>query len=182
MNRLIFPIYYNRTERHSQRQKKRFRYPCLPPPHTRGSPGTRINTRFPILIDEQRFVSKLAGFFAVLALTLACIGLYGMMTYSVVRRTIELGVRMALGAPRVELLWMVLRESLVLMAIGIAFGIPLSVAASRAIKAGLFFVNPADPLNLIAAVLIMSAALLAGSYIPARRATKVNPMVALRYE
>ena len=105
-----------------------------------------------------------------------------MMTYSVVRRTSELGVRMVLGAPRVELLWMVLRESLVLMAIGIAFGIPLSVAASRAIKAGLFFVNPADPLNLIAAVLIMSAALLAGSYIPARRATKVNPMVALRYE
>ena len=89
-------------------------------------------------IDEQRFVSKLAGFFAVLALTLACIGLYGMMTYSVVRRTSELGVRMALGAPRVELLWMVLRESLVLMAIGIAFGIPLSVAASRPSRQAFF--------------------------------------------
>jgi predicted permease len=134
------------------------------------------------LIDGQRFISKLSGFFALLALGLACIGLYGVMTYSVVRRTSELGVRMALGAPRAGLLWMVLRESFVLLAVGVGLGIPLSVAASRAIKAGLFGVNPADPLTLISAVLVMSAALLAGSYIPARRATKINPMVALRYE
>jgi ABC-type antimicrobial peptide transport system permease subunit len=77
---------------------------------------------------------------------------------------------------------MVLRESLVLLAVGVGLGIPLSVAASRAIKAGLFGVNPADPFTLISAVLIMSAALLAGSYIPACRATKIDPMVALRYE
>ncbi len=141
-----------------------------------------IDEQLDLLIDEQRFVSKLAGFFAVLALTLACIGLYGVMTYSVVRRTSELGVRMALGAPRAGLLWMILKESLVLLAIGVALGIPLSIAASRTIKAGLFGVNPADPLTLITAVLIMSAALLAGSYIPARRATKINPVVALRYE
>jgi ABC-type antimicrobial peptide transport system permease subunit len=89
---------------------------------------------------------------------------------------------MALGAPRAELLWMVLRESIVLLTIGIALGIPLSLAASRAIKAGLFGVNPADPLTLIAAVLMMSAALLTGSYIPAFRATKIDPMVALRHE
>jgi predicted permease len=141
-----------------------------------------IDEQLDQLIDVQSFVSKLAGFFAVLALTLACIGLYGVMTYSVVRRTNELGVRMALGAPRAGLLWMVLKESLVLLAIGVALGIPLSLAASRAIKAGLFGVDPADPFTLIAAVLIMSAALLAGSYIPARRATKIDPMVALRYE
>jgi predicted permease len=141
-----------------------------------------IDEQLDLLIDQQRFVSKLAGFFAVLALTLACIGLYGVMTYSVVRRTNELGVRMALGAPRAGLLWMVLRESIVLLAIGVALGIPLSLAASRGIKAGLFGVNPADPFTLIAAVIIMSAALLAGSYIPARRATKIEPMVALRYE
>jgi predicted permease len=134
------------------------------------------------LIDEQRFVSKLAGVFALLALTLACIGLYGVMTYNVVRRTSELGVRMALGAPRAGLLWMVLRESLVLLTIGVALGIPLSLAASGAIKAGLFGVDPADPITLAAAVLIMSAALLAGSYIPARRATMIDPIVALRYE
>jgi predicted permease len=141
-----------------------------------------IDEQLDHLIDEQRFVSKLAGFFALLALTLACIGLYGVMTYSVVRRTSELGLRMALGAPRTGLLWMVLRESLVLLAIGVALGIPLSLAASRAIKAGLFGVNSADPLTLIAAVLIMSATLLAGSYIPSLRATKIDPMVALRYE
>ena len=141
-----------------------------------------IDERLDHLIDQERFVTKLAGFFAVLALTLACIGLYGVMTYSVVRRTSELGVRMALGATRAGLLWMVLRESLVLLAISVSQGIPLSVAASRAIKAGLFRVDPADPFTLIAAVLIMSAALLAGSYLPARRETKIDPMVALRYE
>jgi predicted permease len=134
------------------------------------------------LIDEQRFVSKLAGVFALLALTLACIGLYGVMTYNVVRRTSELGVRMALGAPKAGLLWMVLRESLVLLTIGVALGIPLSLAASGAIKAGLFGVDPADPITLVAAVFVMSAALLAGSYIPARRATMIDPIVALRYE
>ncbi len=141
-----------------------------------------IDEQLDNLIDRQRFVSRLAGFFALLALTLAGIGLYGVMTYNVVRRTSELGVRMALGAPRAELLWMVLKESLVLLAIGLALGIPLSLAASRAIKAGLFGVDPADPLTLAAAVLIMSAALLAGSYLPARRATRIDPMAALRCE
>jgi predicted permease len=134
------------------------------------------------LIDQQRFVSKLAGFFALLALTLAGIGLYGVMTYSVVRRTSELGVRMAVGASKAELLWMVLKESLTLLVIGICLGIPMSLAASRAIKAGLFGVEPADPLTLIAAVVLIGGVLLAGSYIPASRATKIDPMVALRYE
>jgi predicted permease len=134
------------------------------------------------LIDEQRFVSKLAGFFALLALTLACIGLYGVMTYTVVRRTSELRIRMALGAPKVVLLWTVLSESLTLLGIGILLGVPASIAASRAIKAGLFGVNPVDPLTLITAVLIISASLLAGSYLPARRAAKIDPMVALRNE
>ncbi len=77
---------------------------------------------------------------------------------------------------------MVLRESLVLLAIGVTLGIPVSLAATRAIKAGLFGVDPADPVTLIAAVLILSLALLAGSYIPARRATRIDPMVALRCE
>ena len=141
-----------------------------------------IDEQLDDLIDLQAFISKLSGFFALLALTLAGIGLYGVMTYNVVRRTNELGVRMALGAPRTGLLWMVLREALLLLAIGVVLGIPISLAASRAIKAGLFGVNPADPLTLIAAVAIVSACMLFGSYMPARRATKINPMVALRYE
>ena len=141
-----------------------------------------IDEQLDDLIDLQTLVSKLAGFFALLALMLAGIGLYGVMTYNVVRRTSELGVRMALGAPRTGLLWMVLREALVLLGIGVAVGIPISLGASRAIKAGLFGVSPADPITLIAAVGIVSACMLFGSYMPARRATKINPMVALRYE
>ncbi len=134
------------------------------------------------LIDQQTFVSKLAGLFALLALTLAGIGLYGVMTYDVVRRTSELGVRMALGAPKSGLRWMVLRETLLLLAIGVGLGIPLSLTASRAIKAGLFGVSPTDPVTLISAVVAVSLCLLVGSYMPAHRATKIEPMVALRYE
>ncbi len=104
------------------------------------------------------------------------------MTYTVVRRTNELGVRMALGARRPELLWMILRESFALLSIGVALGVPISLAASRAIKASLFGVGPADPLTLISTVLVVSVCMLAGSYLPARRASKINPMVALRYE
>jgi len=141
-----------------------------------------IDEQFDEIIDLQNFVSKLSGCFALLALALACMGLYGVMTYNVVRRTSELGVRMALGAPKTVLLWMVLKESLVLLTIGVALGIPASLAASRAIKAGLFGVNPADPMTLAAAVLLISACLLAGSYLPAHRATRVDPMVALRCE
>lgn len=141
-----------------------------------------INEQFDELVDQQRFVSKLAGLFALLALTLACIGLYGVMTYSVERRTSELGVRMAMGASQAVLLWMVLQESISLLAIGIFLGIPVSLAASRAIRAGLFGVDPADPLTMISAVLILSACFLAGACMPARRAAGIDPMVALRYE
>ncbi len=141
-----------------------------------------IDEQFDGVIDEQRFVSKLASCFALLALTLACIGLYGVMTYNVVRRTSELGVRMALGSSKAALLWLILRESLALLAVGVLLGIPLSLAASRTIRAGLFGVSPTDPLTLIAAVLVVSMCILAGSYLPARRATRIDPMVALRYE
>ena len=127
-------------------------------------------------------MSKLAGFFALLALTLACIGLYGVMTYNIVRRTSELGVRMALGASKGMLVRMVLKESFYLLAIGILLGIPVSLAGSRAIQSGLFGVNPADPVTLIAAVLVISVSMLAGAYMPARNAAKIDPMVALRYE
>jgi len=81
------------------------------------------------LIDTQKLVSQLSIFFALLALTLSCLGLYGVMTYSVVRRTSEIGVRIALGAPALDVLWMVLRESLVLLGIGIAVGVPAMLAA-----------------------------------------------------
>jgi predicted lysophospholipase L1 biosynthesis ABC-type transport system permease subunit len=134
------------------------------------------------LIDEQKFVSQLAGAFALLALTLAAIGLYGVISYGVVRRTSEFGVRMALGAPKGAILWLVLRESLVLMAIGVAIGVPVGLAATRAIRAGLFGVSASDPLTFVAAAVLIGVVLLAGSYLPARRATRIDPMVALRCE
>lgn len=134
------------------------------------------------LIDEQKFVSQLSGVFSLLALALACIGLYGVMSYSVVRRTNEIGVRMALGATRSEVLWMILKESLLLLAIGVALGIPATLGASRVIQAGLFGIGPSDPLALISAVVIIAAVLLLAASLPARRATKIEPMIALRYE
>ncbi len=134
------------------------------------------------LTDDQQFVSQLSGFFSLLALSLACVGLYGVMTYNVVRRTNEIGVRMALGAPKGGVLWMVLKESLLLLLIGVALGVPAALGASHLIRAGLFGVSPADPLTLVTAVLLIAAVILGAAYLPARRATKIDPMVALRYE
>jgi ABC-type antimicrobial peptide transport system permease subunit len=134
------------------------------------------------LIDTQKLVSQLSSFFSGLALALSCLGLYGVMTYNVVRRTNEIGVRIALGAPTLDVLWMVLRESLVLLGIGIALGVPAMLAACRAVQAGLFGLGPWDAPTLVMAVLIIAAVTVVAAYFPARRATKVDPMVALRYE
>jgi predicted permease len=134
------------------------------------------------LIGQQRLVSQLAGFFALLALSLCAIGLYGVMTYSVVRRTSEIGVRIALGAPAAGVLWMVIKESMWLLGIGIALGVPASLAASRAIRSGLFGLSPSDPSTLIAAVTVIAAVTIIAAYLPARRATRINPIIALREE
>ena len=133
-------------------------------------------------IGEATFVSQLSGFFSVLALALACIGLYGTMTYNVVRRTSEIGVRMALGAQKHRVLWMVMRESLAQLGVGLALGIPASLLASQAIRAGLFGVSPTDAGTLLAAASILGVVILGAAYLPARRAARIDPMVALRCE
>ena len=135
-----------------------------------------------IFMDNERLVSQLASFFSFLAVTLACIGLYGVMTYNVVRRTNEIGIRMALGAQNHRVLWMVLKESLLLLGIGIALGLPATLAATRLVRAQLFGLSPCDPFTLTAAVLMIAIVTLATALFPARRAAKVDPMVALRYE
>lgn len=133
-------------------------------------------------LREQRMLSRLCGFFGLLALLLASIGLYGTMVYSVVRRTNEIGVRMAFGAERTDVLSMVLRESFVIVALGLTFGLPLAMVAARFIKSFLYSVPPFDPAGMGVAVLVMAAASMLAGYLPALQATKVDPMVALKYE
>ena len=132
--------------------------------------------------QEQRFWMQLLGLFAGLAVALAAIGLYGVIAYAVAQRTHELGVRTALGATRTDVFTLVVHQGLVLALLGVAIGIPAAVALTRVIDSRLFGVTATDPATLVAAaVLFVSIALLACS-IPARRATKVDPLVALRAE
>jgi len=104
------------------------------------------------------------------------------MTYSVLRRTNEIGIRLALGAQTGRVLWMVLKESLLLLGIGVALGVPATLAATRAIRFMIFGLNPFDPITLAGAIIVIASVMLLAAYFPARRAAKVDPMVALRYE
>ncbi len=133
-------------------------------------------------LAPRRFAVRLLGFFALVALLLSALGLYGVISYSVTQRTHEMGIRMALGAGSGTLLGMVVGQGLRLAGAGAAAGIVLAMAANRLIESQFFGVSPFDPLTFaaIAAILLGTASL--ASYLPARRATKVDPLRALRYE
>ena len=133
-------------------------------------------------LTEERLIARASSAFGLLALLLASIGLYGVMSCAVKRRTAELGIRMALGAGRGDILWMVSREVLALSALGIAGGVPVALASARLVANRLFGVEPSDPLALATAALVMTAVALLAGYLPARRASRVDPMVALRCE
>jgi predicted permease len=130
----------------------------------------------------ERLFARLTSIFGFLGLTLACVGLYGIMAYAVARRTKEIGIRLAFGAQRSDILQMVMRETALLIALGVAIGLAGAVATTRLISSFLFGLEPTDPLTLVAATLLMAAVVALAGYLPARRATKVDPMTALRYE
>jgi len=133
-------------------------------------------------ILRERLMATLSNFFGLLALLLACIGLYGITSYGVASRTNEIGIRMALGARRSDVFWLILREALVLVVVGVVVGFPIIFAVTRVAKTLLFGLTPTDPISLVFAGLLMLAVALVAGYVPSRRATKVDPMVALRCE
>lgn len=133
-------------------------------------------------INQEIIFARLCTGFALLGLAIACVGLYGTMSYNVARRTNEIGIRMALGAQRGGVIWMVLRQVFVMAAAGLAIGLPVALATSKVVESFLFGMKPDDPLAIGGAVaLLVTAAVIAG-YAPARRASNIDPMVALRHE
>ncbi|MEO8027658.1 MAG: ABC transporter permease, partial [Bryobacteraceae bacterium] len=133
-------------------------------------------------ISREVTFAKLCTGFGILALLTACVGLYGTMSYSVARQVGEIGIRMALGAQRGAVVWMVLRRVLLLAAVGLAVSVPVALSASQLVKSFLFGTKPNDPLILaLAGLVLLGAALLAG-YAPARRASRIDPLAALRQD
>jgi macrolide transport system ATP-binding/permease protein len=133
-------------------------------------------------ISQEIALARLCTGFAVLALIIACVGLYGTVAFNVTRRTSEIGIRMALGAQRTGILWLFLASVFRLELIGLAVGIPIALAGSRYVESLLFGIRPTDPASIAAAVVILLAAGLTACLVPARRATLVDPVVALRSE
>ena len=143
---------------------------------------TTLRSRVDESMDRERLLTRLVGTFGILAIVLACVGLYGVVSQAVARRTGEVGIRMALGADRRDILVMVLGEVGRLILVGIALGIPGAVAASALVRSQLFGVAPADPLTLAGSALLLVCVAIVAGYIPARRAARIDPNVALRAE
>jgi predicted permease len=141
-----------------------------------------FSTKVERSLVTERMVGGLSSVFGVLATLLAMIGLYGVMAYAVSRRTREIGVRMAMGAQATQVAWLILRDVVTLVACGVAIGLPAAWFASRYIEAQLYGVQPTDPAVIVAAVLGLTIVAGAAGFVPAWRATRVNPVIALRYD
>jgi predicted permease len=133
-------------------------------------------------LRQERLLATLSSCFGLLALVLSSIGLFGLFSYAVTRRTPEIGIRMAIGAPPGSIRWMILRETLWLLLAGLAIGLPATLAASRVVSSILFGVAPNDPVTLAATMMLLAGVAIFTGYWPARKASKVDPMVALHYE
>ena len=134
------------------------------------------------LLFQERLVARLSGFFGVLALALACIGLYGLLAYEVTRRTREIGIRVALGAQAGDALRLVIKQGLLLALVGAALGIGVALSVTRYLKSMLYEVRANDPVTIGAVVVLLVLVALTACFIPARRATTVDPIIALRCE
>jgi predicted permease len=146
---------------------------------------TRLHTEDELVNDQlrrERMLSQLAGFFSLCALALACLGLYGILSYGVSRRTREIGIRMALGAQRSNVLAAIIRQGMMLTVIGCGLGVILAVPLMRIVSSLLYGVTPTDPLTFVLTVLLFSAVAFVSCWLPARRAARIDPMVALRHE
>ncbi len=131
---------------------------------------------------QQRLVAWLAAFFGLLALLLVCVGLYGTLSYSVARRTNEIGIRMALGAQRGAVIWLIFREAMLMVLIGVGIGLAVASPVTKMADSLLFGLKPNDPLTLVSAILLLIAVAALAGFLPAHRATKVDPLTALRHE
>jgi predicted permease len=143
---------------------------------------TTLNDQLHENLSQERLIAQLVSFFGALALILACIGLYGVMAHGVARRTNEIGIRMALGAKGGNIAWMVLRETLYLVLAGLVLGVPAALLGGRLISSQLFGLSATDPLTLVVAAIVLTVVAMLAGYLPARRASRVNPLNALRYE
>jgi ABC-type antimicrobial peptide transport system permease subunit len=141
-----------------------------------------VNQQIARRLITERLTADLAAFFSGLALLMAAIGLYGVMSYSMARRTNEIGIRMALGASAADVMKMVLGETLWMVAAGMAVGLPCGVAIARLISSRLYGVTAADPASMAAAIVIVLVSALLAGYVPAHRASRIDPMVSVRHE
>jgi ABC-type antimicrobial peptide transport system permease subunit len=133
-------------------------------------------------LGNERLFATLSSFFGLLALLLVCLGLYGLMSFAVARRTNEIGIRMALGARGPDVTRMVMRETMVLVLAGACIGLAAAVATTRFIESMLFDLSPTDPATIAFGLVVMLAVAAVAGYLPARRASRIDPMTALRYE
>jgi ABC-type antimicrobial peptide transport system permease subunit len=141
-----------------------------------------LNDQIDDSLVQERLVASLAGLFGILAVLLASVGLYGVMAYTVSRKTNEIGLRIALGSGRLQIASLILREALLMVLAGFVVGIPAAMATARLMRSQLYGLGPYDPMTVLSAVGVMTGVAVLACYPPATRAMRIDPMVALRYE